>query len=240
MSRLLTDSLFSAERRASNATEARYGALLSFEKQPRPSKSAAEESQLLCFYYFYRGPPMEHLQQGPVCADALVPHAHPHINKIRITIKTQPLKGRLQATRATGVPFTRVPAKEARQTAKRTANIGRTKSVKKGTEKKQKSGRKGRPRALRSLASAALRKKEKRERRTSQASAAEQTKLNKRSSRLIRPAWLAERSSPTRFRPKDDPRATKKKNRQKKARERPQEVLPFSRQGGDASLLPLF
>lgn len=92
MSRLLTDSLFSAERRASNATEARYGALLSFEKQPRPSKSAAEESQLLCFYYFYRGPPMEHLQQGPVCADALVPHAHPHINKIRITIKTQPLR----------------------------------------------------------------------------------------------------------------------------------------------------
>lgn len=76
MSRLLTDSLFSAERGASNATEARYGALLSFEKQPRPSKSAAEESQLLCFYYFYRVQPMEHLQQGPVCADALVPHTH--------------------------------------------------------------------------------------------------------------------------------------------------------------------
>lgn len=166
-------------------------------------------------------------------------HTHTH-KQDKNNNKNAASPGRLQATRATGVPFTRVPAKEARQTAKRTANIGRTKSVKKGTEKKQKSGRKGRPRALRSLASAALRKKEKRERRTSQASAAEQTKLNKRSSRLIRPAWLAERSSPTRFRPKDDPRATKKKNRQNKARERPQEVLPFSRQGGDASLLPLF
>lgn len=136
---------------------------------------------------------------------------HTHINKIRITIKTQPLREGFKRHEPLACPS----RESQRKRQDKQQSELRTSDEQKETEKKQKSGHTGRPRALRSLASAALRKKEKRERRTSQASAAEQTKLNKRSSRLIRPAWLAERSSPTRFRPKDDPRATKKKNRQK-------------------------
>lgn len=62
-------------------------------------------------------------------------HTHTH-KQDKNNNKNAASPGRLQATRATGVPFTRVPAKEARQTAKRTANIERTKRDRKETEKR--------------------------------------------------------------------------------------------------------